>query len=120
MISQITLSGMEFYAHHGCFEEERLVGSRFLVDLVLEYDATEAIINDNVSLALNYQTVFVEVKKIMAQPVNLLETLCSNILTMLKSKFSQIISAEVNVAKLNPTLTAGGKIEKVKVKLQII
>jgi len=34
MNSKILLSGMEFYAHHGCFKEERQVGAHFKVDLV--------------------------------------------------------------------------------------
>jgi len=113
MNSKIRLSGMEFYAHHGCFEEERQVGTHFKVDLVLEYDATQAAQTDDISQAVNYQTVYLEVKEIVQYPVNLLETLCQNILLMLKEKFPQIISAEVTVHKMNPAL--GGKIGAVSV-----
>ena len=104
---------MEFYAHHGCFEEERQVGTHFKVDLVLEYDATQAALTDDITQAINYQTVYVEVKDIMQHPVNLLETLCRKILCMLKEMFPQIIHAEVTVHKMNPAL--GGKIEAVSV-----
>ena len=113
MNSKIRLSGMEFYAHHGCFAEERQVGTHFKVDLVLEYDAIQAAQTDDISQAVNYQTVYLEVKEIVQYPVNLLETLCQNILLMLKEKFPQIISAEVTVHKMNPAL--GGKIGAVSV-----
>jgi dihydroneopterin aldolase len=108
MNSKIHLSGMEFYAHHGCFEEERQVGTHFKVDLVLEYEAKQAAQTDDIAFAVNYQAVYLEVRKIMQYPVNLLETLCQKILFMLKEKFPQIIHAEVTVHKMNPAL--GGKI----------
>jgi len=108
MNSKIHLSGMEFYAHHGCFEEERQVGAHFKVDLVLEYEAKQATQTDDIVQAVNYQAVYLEVKEIMKHPVNLLETLCQKILFMLKEKFPQIIHAEVTVHKMNPAL--GGKI----------
>jgi len=114
MNNTIYLSGMEFYSHHGCFKEERQVGTCFKVDLILEYDATQAIQNDDVAFAVNYQTVYSDVKEVMKQPVNLLETLCEKILTMLKEQYPQITYSEVTVHKLNPAL--GGKVAAVSVK----
>jgi dihydroneopterin aldolase len=113
MNSKIQLSGMEFYAHHGCFEEEQQVGTYFKVDVVLEYDATQAAQTDDIVHAVNYQSVYTEVKKIMQHPVNLLETLSNNILLMLEDKFPQVIHAEVTVSKINPAL--GGKVGFVSV-----
>jgi dihydroneopterin aldolase len=113
MNSKIHLSGMEFYAHHGCFKEERQVGTCFKVDLILEYDATQAANSDDVAHAVNYQTIYSDVKEIMKQPVNLLETLCQKILSMLKKNYPQITFAEVTVHKINPAL--GGKVAAVAV-----
>jgi len=113
MNSKIILSGMEFYAHHGCFKEERQVGAHFKVDVILEYDATQAAITDDIAQAVNYQSVYLEIKAIMQQPVNLLETLCQKILSMLKAKFPQAFHAEVTVHKMNPAL--GGKVGTVSV-----
>ena len=104
---------MEFYAHHGCFEEERQVGAHFKVDLVLEYDATQAALTDDIAQAVNYQAVYLDVKEIMQHPVNLLETLCQKILLMLKEKYPQVTRAEVTVHKMNPAL--GGKVAAVSV-----
>jgi len=113
MINKIHLSGMEFYAHHGCFKEERLVGAHFTVDLVLEYDATQAATTDDVIQTVNYQSVYLDIKKIMEIPVNLLETLCQKCLGMLQEKYPQIIHAEVTIQKINPAL--GGKVGAVAV-----
>jgi dihydroneopterin aldolase len=111
MNSKIHLSGMEFYAYHGCFAEERQVGTHFKVDLVLEYDATQAVQCDDVNKTVNYQTIYLEVKKIMEVPVNLLETLCQRILFMIKKEFPQVSHAEVTVYKIHPAL--GGTVAAV-------
>jgi dihydroneopterin aldolase len=113
VISKIHLSGMEFYAHHGCFMEERQVGAHFKVDLILESDTKQAAQTDKINDAVNYQTVYAEVKEIMQHPVNLLETLSNNILLMVKEKFPQVTNAEVTVYKMNPAL--GGKVGFVSV-----
>ncbi|MCA1747113.1 MAG: dihydroneopterin aldolase, partial [Bacteroidales bacterium] len=34
----IKIEGMEFYAFHGHYKEEQIVGNRFLVDLEMETD----------------------------------------------------------------------------------
>ena len=114
MSSKIHLSGMEFYAYHGCFSEERQVGTHFKVDVTIEYNATQAAQTDDVSHTVNYQTVYDEIKEIMQHPVNLLETLCQKMLTVIQTKFPQIIHAEVTVSKMNPAL--GGKVERVSVR----
>jgi dihydroneopterin aldolase len=113
MNSKIHISGMEFYAHHGCFKEERQVGAYFKVDLILEYNATQAAQTDDINHTVNYQAVYLEVKEIMKRPVNLLETLCQKILSMIQEKFPQVYYAEITVQKLNPAL--GGKIASVAV-----
>ncbi len=41
-MSTIALEGMEFFAYHGCFEEEKIIGTRFIVDLYIDADTSEA------------------------------------------------------------------------------
>lgn len=113
MYSEIVISGMEFYALHGCFAEEKIIGTRFKVDLKLTVDITYAAQNDDITKTVNYQLVYLEVKKIMDQPVNILESICYKILQMVQSNFPIVIHAEVTVHKLNPAL--GGKVESVSV-----
>jgi len=113
MQGKITLSGMEFYAYHGCFAEEKVIGTRFIVDLVLSYNMKKAALQDDVTKTVNYQSVYKDIKNIMEQPVNLLETICLKILTTIKSNYSLIESLHVTVSKLNPFL--GGKVDRVSV-----
>lgn len=113
MNSDIIISGMDFFALHGCFAEEKIIGTRFRVDLKLSLDISEAAQLDDISKTVNYQLVYLEIKQIMNQPVNILESICFKILQMIKIKFPDVVNAEVTVSKLNPAI--GGKVESVAV-----
>lgn len=113
MTSDIVISGMEFYALHGCFAEEKIIGTRFRVDLKLSTSVLEAAQHDDLSKTVNYQAVYKEVKLIMNEPVNILETLAYKILQMVNSKYPSVVHAEVTVYKLNPSI--GGKVDSVSV-----
>ena len=111
----IEIEGMKFYAFHGHFESEQIVGNEFLVDLIIETDCSNAAISDNLNVALNYQTAFEIVKKEMSISSHLLENVAKRILDSLYNNFSSIIKSRVKISKLNPPM--GGEIEKVSVTL---
>ncbi|MEG1555372.1 MAG: dihydroneopterin aldolase [Bacteroidales bacterium] len=115
MKSKITLSGMEFYAYHGCFKEEKIIGTHFKVDAILYCDLLEAAQHDDLSTTVNYQKVYACIKKIMSQPANILESLCYRILHAIKAEFPLISHAEITVYKLNPSI--GGKTDSVSVTI---
>ncbi len=111
----IELDKMEFYAFHGCYREEQVVGNQFLVNLKLEVADTDAVHSDKLSDALNYQKAYEIVKVQMSLPSHLLEHVSGRILDALFEEFPQLISASVKVSKLFPPI--GGKMEKVSVEL---
>jgi len=116
MKSKIILSGMEFYAYHGCFAEEKTIGTRFKVDIVLHCQVAEAAKNDDLSKTINYQSVYADVKQILNRPVNILEKICYTIIFELREKYPLIEKAEVTVYKLNPSI--GGKTDWVAVSME--
>jgi dihydroneopterin aldolase len=109
MKSKIILSGMEFYAYHGCFVEEKIIGTRFKVDVVLYGDFIAAAKEDDLQKTVNYQSVYKDIETVMKQPVNILETLAFKIIEVLKKNYLQIDKVKATVYKLNPAL--GGKTE---------
>ena len=111
----ISIENMEFFAYHGCFSEEQIIGTRFIVDLYIEADTTEAEQTDKLSLTINYQEVFLMVKDQMAIKSHLLEHLARRILNALQKNFQGIDYAEVKVSKMNPPL--GGKVGNVSLTL---
>ena len=112
----ITLNNMHFYAYHGCFEEEQKIGTRFSVDLTLEYDGTKAAATDNVEDAVNYALVYQTVKKEMMIPSHLLENVATRIIRAVKADFPAVQWVKVKVCKLNPPL--GGQLDYVAVEAE--
>lgn len=115
-MAKISLEGMQFYAYHGCFEEERRVGTRFEVSCLLEYESSEAENEDNLSKAVDYQELYSVIKQEMAVPSALLEHVAHRILAAIKTKFPHVGPVEVKVSKMQPPL--GGNIDRVSVILK--
>jgi dihydroneopterin aldolase len=112
----ISVEGMDFFAYHGCFKEEQIIGTRFIVDLYIETDTHEAELTDDLSKTVNYQAVYGFVSEEMKEKSKLLEHVARRILDRLKNEFPGVISARIKVSKLNPPV--GGKVERVCVELR--
>ena len=112
----IEIEGMEFYAFHGHYKEEQIVGSRFLVDLTIEADTGKPAESDNLKDAVNYQQAYSIIKTQMEQKSHLLENIASRIIDALYSEMSGIKKARVKVSKMNPPV--GGKVNSVSVVVE--
>ncbi len=106
---------MEFFAYHGCYKEEQVVGNQFVVNLKLETNSIRATETDKLTDALNYQQAYEIVKREMSINSHLLEHTCGRILKALFSEFNSLTEATVKVSKLNPPM--GGKMDRVSVTL---
>ena len=116
VMGKIIIEEMEFYAFHGHYEEEQIVGNRFLVDLELECDMTRVAESDQLEDAVNYQMAYVLIKKEMRRKKsNLLENIAKRILDALYSEMEGIDKATVRVRKMHPPM--GGPIRSVGVTL---
>lgn len=106
---------MEFYAHHGCFEEERKVGTWFQVDLEMMVDTATAERSDNLDETVNYAEVYLTVKREMSISSKLLENVAYRIKMAVMQEYPSVEQVKVKVQKLNPPL--GGKMKSVAVEL---
>ena len=111
----IQIENMEFYSFHGHYKEERIVGNRFLVDLTIEADMSNAAESDNLKDAINYQRVYEIVKLQMEMKSHLLEHIAGRILDAVYAEMKGIKKATVKVSKMNPPM--GGKIGSVSIVL---
>jgi len=116
MTGIIEIEDMEFFAYHGCFEAERIVGNKFIVNACLHYDCTCAASSDHVEDALNYQTAYGIVAEEMAKPSHILEHIAQRILVTLYTAFPELKYARVKISKINPPI--GGKIRCTSVTLE--
>ena len=100
---------MQFYAHHGCFAEEREIGTHFSVDVHIGApESYQAVASDRLEDALNYQDVYSVVAREMQQSSHLLEHVAGRIVEELKANFPKAGKICVSVSKLNPPL--GGQV----------
>lgn len=116
-MATIAINDMRFYAHHGCFEQERAIGTYFRVDLVFVTDTTKAEVSDNIADTVSYLDVYQAVKREMEIPSNLLEHVARRIGERVKRDFPAVTSVNVKVSKLNPPL--GGQMESVSVEVAL-
>ena len=81
-LTRLSIVNAEYYAYHGVKPEERKLGGKYEVDLDLYYDATSAIVNDDVKYALNYEEAMFCISEVIAgsDNYNLIEAICSDIL----------------------------------------
>jgi dihydroneopterin aldolase len=115
-MSYVLLEDMQFYAYHGCFKEEKVVGNKFLVNLKIKTNVEKAAESDNINDALNYQTVYDIVAQVMEIKSNLLEKVANEIIKKLRNEFDFIENIEIKLSKLNPPL--GGQLKAASVILE--
>jgi dihydroneopterin aldolase len=114
-MDKLEITGMEFFAGIGCYKEEKLVGTKFIVDLEITLDCSLPADNDNINDALNYVNVYNLVKNEMTLNCNLIENAAKRILKKLTNYSKAIIELKVRLSKINPTI--GGKLEKVTIEM---
>lgn len=114
-MGKITLNNMEFYAYHGCFSEERAIGTHFRLDVSFETDTSKAQRTDNIADTISYLDVYQTVKREMGVPSHLLEHVGERICNALLAGFPAMEEVTVCVSKLNPPL--GGQLESVSVEV---
>lgn len=101
-IGTLELEGMEFRAHHGCLEHEKVVGNDFVVDFRGELDMTAAAESDRLEDAVNYALIYDVVAEEMSKPSDLLEHVAGRIVKALEERFPQFESFSVRVSKKRP------------------
>lgn len=115
-MARIELKEMVFYAYHGCFEEEQIIGNKFIVDLIFECDTKISETTDRLTDTIDYQDVYNIVKTQMKQPSKLLEHVARRIITAVKSEWETIAHISVKISKCNPPV--GGPMANVSVFLE--
>lgn len=118
MVSEdsIALRRMVFYGFHGDRSEERALGQRFIVNVVLTADLSQAGASDLLQDTVDYGKVYSVVKRIVeGPPLNLLETLGERICGEVMRVSDLIESVEVVLVK--PAVPLRGALDGAEVRL---
>ncbi len=106
MTDQLSVRGIECFAHHGVFDFERREGQIFIVDLVLGLDTREAAASDDLAHTVDYGGLVAAVKSaVESDPVDLIETLVQRIAEVCLSR-DRVEWVEVTVHKPDAPIEA--------------
>jgi 7,8-dihydroneopterin aldolase/epimerase/oxygenase len=98
----IHLDKLEFYAHHGIHEEERVIGTTFEVSITVTLNIKEKV--TSIHQTLNYVDVYEIVGRHMKQPVALLELLAENMAEDIYALEDRISDIKISIRKRNPPI----------------
>ncbi len=105
-MDKLVLKGLKFRGLHGFFEDERINGNDFEVDLTFVTSLEEAARTDDLSETIDYSKAHEIVGSVMnGESKKLIETLTFLIGQKLYSYFPMVDTLEVKVRKLNPPIS---------------
>jgi len=113
--SYILLENLTFYAHHGVFGQETVVGNVFMVNLKIEIDLRKSCESDNLEDTVSYADIYEDVKSEILIPSKLLEHAAFRVIRRLKDKYPLIETVEIRLSKRNPPI--GGQLDYASVVL---
>ncbi len=104
----IALDKLPFYAYHGFYPEENIIGNHFEVSLAVTF-TEKHYIQEQLDTTVNYELLYKTIKvRMLGTPYKLLETLAQDILADGYQHFSFITSAQITIKKFHPLI--GGNI----------
>lgn len=118
LAQHIDLCGLEFFAYHGVYPEERKNGQKFIVDIRMHVSnslAVKASLSDMLDSTVNYGDVYKVVRNVMEQsePFALLESGCFRLQNEIYKKFPPILALTITIKK--PDIDIGGPKQYVSV-----
>ena len=113
-MATIALEGIRFYAYHGFYEEENIIGQEYELDVMVQTEIEEAAMTDDLFSSVNYETVYRVCQVEMKKPAKLLETVVVRIAARLHRQFDTITGVKVKLRNLHPPL--GGRVAAASVE----
>jgi dihydroneopterin aldolase len=103
MIITIHLHEILLFAHHGIYEEEKISGNTFQVDLDVSFDSKKQKFH-SVTQTVDYEVLNQIVTECMKVPTPLLESVCAVMIKKIKTHYSFVSQINVSVFKLQPPI----------------
>lgn len=114
----ISLEGVKVYAYHGVLENERRIGTDYIVNLRVDYDWSEAGYSDSLDGTINYALLSDIIREEMAIPSNLIEHVAQRIADHIHADFPKITAISLEVKKMAPPVD--GQVVSSAVGLEVV
>lgn len=100
----IHLHNLTIFAHHGIHEEEKVLGNEFELNLHIRYRPARIPVK-HLTDSVDYVSVYELVKKRMAVPTPLLETVITDIAKQILEQFPLATIVEIAIRKKFPPIS---------------
>ena len=100
---QIKLDHLKFFSFHGLFPEERILGNEFTLSVSVDRISNEQF-SDNLQQSIDYGVLYSICAEVMQKPVDLLETICEQIIFKIQEICPDYQLIEISVTKNHPPL----------------
>jgi len=113
----IAIHGAEFFAYHGFYPQEQKLGTKFIVDVEVDFIPVNNLKEDKIINTVDYEKLYNIVAGQMKQTRKLIETVAQSIADETKEKYPFIEKVTVIMKKMNPPLA--GKVEYSKIVIVV-
>jgi dihydroneopterin aldolase len=96
----IALEGIKFYAYHGFYQEEQVIGNHFLLDVKVSIPEPEH--PSSLAESVNYEGLYAIAQRVMEVPQALLEQVVHDITVAIKTQYPGVQSSVVALRKQSP------------------
>lgn len=102
MKNAIYITGLEVFAYHGVFAEEKSLGQKFIFDISCDLDYRQAMLNDDLESSVSYGDIAELVYKVATEKkYNLLEKLSFEICKAIFTDYILINKIKIKINKPN-------------------
>lgn len=104
-IFRIRLDQLRFHSRIGVYDQERIVGNEFTVNITVSYPADD-FQYENLDSTISYADIYDEIKRIMQSEHLLLESVAKEIADRIILRWPQINELQISILKCAPPITA--------------
>ena len=100
---QVSIDDIRIFAFHGLYPEERILGNWYTLDVLVESES-QPNFSDDIVNTIDYSQIYAICKLVMANPVDLLETVAETIAQKIRAELKEEVAVLVQISKENPPM----------------
>ena len=104
MKATVKVENLKIYAFHGCMEEEKVIGSDYVVDICAVCSVGKKAFGDEIKGTVDYVDLARIAKREMSIRSKLLEAVVNRIISSCFNEISVLEQISVTVSKINPPI----------------
>ena len=106
MKATVKVENLKIYAFHGCMEEEKVIGSDYIINLCAVCSVGKKAFGDEIKGTVDYVDLARIAKREMSIRSKLLEAVVNRIISSCFNEISVLEQISVTVCKINPPIYA--------------